>query len=364
MKILYIITLSEFGGAQSQLSAHIAGFAEKAEIELICSSHGPLTEAASRYGAHVHLIPTLGRAINPLDDVRTVNQLARYMVESRPTLVHVHSSKAGLLGRLAARMTGHPVIYTAHGWGFKPGVPATRRWLVWGSEFLAGRLCNQIICVSQYDHDLAERFHIAHSKRLTTIHNGVPDTPLRSRPAQIPVKIVMTARFQEPKDQSTLIHAFSVVDKRTPAELVFVGSGPFLPQCQQLAREVGAAERIHFLGDRNDVDKVLEEAQIFVLLSRYEGLPISILEAMRAGLPVIATHVGGVPELIESGQTGFLVPSSDAQSVTECLSTLIANPELRAAMGNRGRQKYLDQFTLAMMIEKTAAVYQRVLADA
>jgi glycosyltransferase involved in cell wall biosynthesis len=359
-RLLYIITLAEYGGAQAHLSELMRGFHRKFELHLATSSEGPITAQARELGVTVHLLAGLQRAINPLDDLRSVVACRSLLTSLRPDLVHLHSSKAGLIGRVAAWAEGVPVVFTAHGWGFKPGVPLARRAVVWGSERAVADLAHRIICVSEYDRALALRYGIGDRERLVTIHNGLAlEAPQATPGAAGDVTFAMTARFQEPKEQSLLLRAFAAAAPE--ARLAFIGDGPQLAASKELAENLGIADRVSFYGDRGDVPALLARAHVFVLLSRYEGLPISILEAMRAGLPVIASGVGGVPELLRHGDTGFLVPN-EVRAVAGAVATLAASPELRQRMGAAGRRRFAQEFALDQMLSRIEAVYEAALS--
>jgi glycosyltransferase involved in cell wall biosynthesis len=170
----------------------------------------------------------------------------------------------------------------------------------------------------------------------------------------------MVARFNEPKDQATLLKAIAQLSDQS-IHLDLVGSGSAWESCKDLAKSLGIQDQVSFLGDRADVPQLLAQSQIFILCTHYEGLPISILEAMRAGLPVIATKVNGIPEEVEHGKTGLLVPDKDVKEVAKALSTLIESPDLRQQMGEAGRQKFLEEFTIERMIDETRTVYEQVL---
>lgn len=359
-KILYVITLPDIGGAQSHVLALIKRIAEVADIHLATSAKGPLTEAAEGSCAVIHTLPSLGRSINPFNDIRSIYECLQLIRELRPALVHLHSSKAGLVGRIAAKRVGVPTIYTAHGWGFKAGVPIVRRSIVWLSEALAAPLATRVICVSDYDRKLAQRYLPGGEEKYVTIHNGICAEAAVAVPDADNVKIIMTARFQEPKEQQLLLRAFAMLD-RPRAQILFAGGGNELATCQATAQNLGIAKNVHFLGDRNDISNLLAQSQIFVLLSRYEGLPISVLEAMRAGLPVIASHVGGIPEQVDNGVTGFLIDPGDVSAVVSALSRLIADPKLRRQMGEAGRRKFRQQFVVEKMLAQTIEVYEQIL---
>jgi glycosyltransferase involved in cell wall biosynthesis len=166
----------------------------------------------------------------------------------------------------------------------------------------------------------------------------------------------MVARCAEQKDHSVLLRAFARIAE--PAKLVFVGGGPKLAPLRAEANELNVANRVEFLGDRFDIAEILSGSHIFALASKWEGFPLSILEAMRAGLPVVASNVGGVSEAVTDGKTGFLVERGDVSVFRSRLHSLLDNPALRHKMGAAGRQRYEAAFTSDHMLRKTLAVYQ------
>ena len=183
-----------------------------------------------------------------------------------------------------------------------------------------------------------------------------------ANPSQQPPRLIMVARFNEQKDQATLLKAIALLSNH-PLHLDLVGSGSSLSSCKALAQSLGIADRVSFLGDRTDVYELLTQYQIFILSTHYEGLLISILEAMRAGLPIVATNVNGVPEEIVHSKTGLLVPPKDVQLLADALSTLIQSPDLRQQMGKAGRQKFLQEFTVERMIAETRTIYEQILKN-
>jgi glycosyltransferase involved in cell wall biosynthesis len=197
---------------------------------------------------------------------------------------------------------------------------------------------------------------------MTVVHSGIADSPERARPARATSsRIAMVARFSVFNDHEVLVRAFAQVD--SSARLLLIGDGPTRRDTERLVAELGIAERVEFTGDRDDVARLLSGVDIFVLASRNDHLPISILEAMRAGLPVIATRVGGIPELVAPGVTGFLVEPRSIEEMTRALSDLIANKPLRGSMGRAGRARYERLFSFRRMMERTRAVYGDVLNE-
>jgi glycosyltransferase involved in cell wall biosynthesis len=365
VNIAYLITRADpIGGAQ----IHVRDLALAARDHghspsLITSGRGPLVDGFRQAGIPVVLLRHLTAPIRPWQDVQALGEIRRALAEVKPELVAAHSSKAGLLGRLVARSLRIPVVFTVHGWAFTPGVPGSRAAVYRRLERMAGPLASRLITVSEFDRRLALEARIAEPDRIVTVHNGMPDVPpvLRADPERTPPRIVMVARFEPQKDHATLIRALGGL-RDLAWELDLIGGGPGMPAMQGLAGELGVADRIRFLGQRMDVHQLLADAQLAVLISNWEGLPLSVLEAMRAGLPVVASDVGGIAETIRDGQTGYVVARGAVDQVRDRLRRLLADPSLRKSFGAAGRASYERQFTLEHCVSRTLAVYQSVLA--
>ncbi len=218
-----------------------------------------------------------------------------------------------------------------------------------------------IICVSEFDRQIALRHKVARDRQLKIIRYGLPNIPtLQAQPDKQPPRLIMVARFNEPKDQPTLLRAIAAL-KHAIIHVDFFGTGPNLENTRNLAITLGIDKQVTFWGDRTDVAERLADYQAFVLSTHYEGLPISILEAMRAGLPIIASHVGGIPEEVIKGETGILIPPRDPASLAAAIEQLFASPNLRTRMGAAARQKFLTEFTLERMVTETEKLYHQVI---
>lgn len=363
-RLLYLITRSSVGGAQNNVLELIRGFIPEYEVHLGAGDSGPLTTAAQAYKCKVHIIPSLIRQIDPIRDLHAVGDLGELMRRVAPTVVHAHSSKAGAVGRIAAKLQNIPCVFTAHGWGFAKGVPIVRRKIAYLVEKVLGRVTSKIVCVSYADRALALQKGIARENDITVIHYGIP-MEMNASPVEMSEKydIIMIARFSEQKNQATLLEALSIIKAMGRfANAIFVGSGPLLPKCKKLALDLALHDRVVFTGDSTNVDNLLLNSRVFVLSTHYEGLPISILEAMRAGVPVVATEVNGVPEQVENGVTGFLVPRSDPQALANALLRLLNDSQLRKIMGEKARESFAEKFTSQTMIESLSTLYKSVSA--
>lgn len=358
--LLYIITRPDIGGAQSHVLDLIKGFCNKYEVHLATGFEGPLTESVKKLNVPVHLLPNLLRPINVIQDFRATRECISLIRTINPDIIHAHSSKAGLISRIAGWKCKVPVVFTAHGWGFSYGNPPMRRRIALLSEKLTASLATKIICVAQSDYDLAKSQGVGNENSLTVVRYGIENIIVPTpNLAQQPPRLIMVARFNEQKDQATLLKAISQI-KSYDFHLDLVGSGLSLESCKTLAASLGILDKVSFLGDRRDVPELLAKSQIFILSTHYEGLPISILEAMRAGLPIVATSVNGIPEEIEDEKTGSLVGHQDVKELTNALSKLIMSTDIRQQMGQKGREKYLQEFTVERMVTEVQAVYEEI----
>ncbi|HEX3236571.1 MAG TPA: glycosyltransferase family 4 protein [Gemmatimonadales bacterium] len=364
MRIAYIVTRADpIGGAQihvRDLAAAVQAQGHAATV--ITSGSGPFIDGLRAQHTPTVVLRHLGVPIRPAEDVRALREIRAVLRDLRPDLVTAHSSKAGVLGRLAGRSLRIPVVLTVHGWSFTPGIPAVQAALYRQIERFVGPLASRIITVSDFDRQLALDAHVAGENRVVTVHNGMPDVApeLRANPAATPPRLVMVARFGPQKDHLTLFRALAGL-QGLAWELDLVGDGPLMAQMISLAGTLGIAGRVHFLGQRTDVDQLLARAQICLLVSNWEGFPLSILEAMRASLPVVASSVGGVGESVLDQETGYLIARGDADQLRDRLARLLVSPAERVRLGTRGRARYQQLFTLSRSVDRTLAVYRDVL---
>lgn len=374
-RMLQLVTLSEWGGAQHIIYLLGKHFKQEYDITIACAPGGPLIERARAEGLRVVEISSLCRNPHLWKDLCAFRQIYRLMRSARFDIVHTHSTKAGLLGRLAARLAGVPVIlFTAHGWAFTEGRKYWVRWLLAQIERLSSFASNKLICVSEHDRRTALKFSVASAEKLVTIYNGLaeiaPDHLVdrghlrRELGIEESARVLtMVGRLAPQKDPIALVEACWTLSWRVPRwHLLIVGDGPLRAQTEQAIRARGLQGQITLLGERNDVPRILAASDIFVLPSRWEGLPLTIIEAMLAELPVVATRVGGVAELVEDAITGLLVPPNDPQALKRALAQLLEEAEVRKRMGEEGRRRALERFTIEHMISQTGQLYGQLLA--
>ncbi len=364
MKIAYLITRADaVGGA----SIHVRDLARAMldrghEVLVLLGGNGPVSEQMAKSAVPCRNLEFLRRDIHPVRDWRAINEVTRTLRDFRPDLLSTHTAKAGWVGRASCARLGIPAVYTPHGWVIGTRISAVSGVVFTAAERIAARWCRAIVCVCEYEKRLALEKRVAPAERLFVVHNGVRDIPCeqRAEPGRIPVRICSVARFESPKDHATLLRACALLPGRA-WQLDLVGDGPLEPGIRRLAATLGIAQNVNFCGYRKDPAEVLRDAQIFALSSRSEAFPRSVLEAMRAELPVVASDVGGVREAVEHGVNGLIVPAGDAPGFSAALTSLIADPALRKRLGAAGRLNFERRFDLEFMVVNTESVYAAVL---
>lgn len=365
MKIVYCITQSEWGGAQTYVYELIKVERSKNKVYLVVGEEGALTEKVKRLsGVKVMILPSLKRNISLFNDLKAICQLRKIMKSIKPDILHLNSSKAGFVGRLAAVFLKTKTIFTVHGWAFTDGVESTFRKLVYRSiERLVAPMTDLFICVSNYDYQIGMRDKVlsVKKKNAVIIHNGV-DEPVNfeitDKIIHDPVRILMTARFSRQKDQETLLKALANIGGEN-YEMVFLGDGPTLKYNKHLANNLGIGDNVEFKGFSEDVETYLKNCDIFVLSTNYEGLPISIIEAMSYGMPIIATNVGGNSELVENGKNGFLVDGS-VESLRSALMKLM-NKDRIVNQGLASLNFWNKHFKLKNQLEEIDNEYSHLI---
>nr|WP_255216528.1 glycosyltransferase family 4 protein [Pseudenhygromyxa sp. WMMC2535] len=352
------------GGAQVHVFELARGLMAAGHVVAVfVGGRGAFIDQLRAVGVPVWPLPSLIREIDPRADLRVLAELRAALRAFAPDLVSTHSTKAGWVGRVVARAMGVPVVVTAHGWLLTPGALEPWQRVAWLAERSLAPLSAAVIAVSNYDRAIALEHRVVPADKLRVVHNALPERGGEQQladPQRAPPKIIAVARLQEPKDPLTLIAALAELREQAwTCELI--GDGPMQSEVEAAVAAAGLGERVRLLGARDDVPERLAQAQIFVLPTRREGFPISILEAMRAGLPVVASDVGGIAEAVLDGRTGALVPAADAGALARALAPLIADADRRVALGEAGRRRFVEAFGFATHLRRIWAVYAEAI---
>jgi len=362
VRIAYVVTRADAVGGATEHVSEMARATRARGNEVAIFVGGASGQAFVRLtesGAPVRPLRFLQRAIRPVRDVRAFAEMKAALAEFRPDLVSAHTAKAGWIARAACARLGIPCIYTPHGLPVGDRMTGASRVAFRVAERAAAHWTRAMICVCEVERKLALDNRIAPPERLFVVRNGVRPiaSELLADPGAAPPRIACVARFEPPKDHATLLRALAQIAD-LDWELDLIGDGPLESASRELAESLGIARRVRFCGYSRDVASALARAQIFALASRSEALPRSVLEAMRAGLPVVVSAVGGVPEAVQDGETGILVPPGDATALAAALRALITDEALRRRMGAAARGVCKARFSLERMIEETEAVYE------
>ena len=362
-RLLIVITLAEIGGAQTYLATLLPAVAEHFDVAVAAHGPGPVREAARRAGARFLPLRHVRRAINPWRDALGLIELIGLFRRERPDIVHMNSSKAGVLGRLAAAAVRVPIrIFTVHGWAFAAHSGLKSFLYLWADRIVSP-ITTAIICVSDRERHSGLAARTCRAERTVVIRNAidVAAAPPARHEAGVRPRLISVGRLSPPKDFRTLVRSLAAVDSRS-FEALIVGEGP---DRRELEAEIGRLRldrTVRLTGERTDVRELLATAHLFVLASISEGLPLSVLEAMAAGLPVVASAVGGLPELVVDGETGLLVPPRDSKALATAVSQLLDNGELRRRFGAAGRSRAKALFDLPRFHRAHLELYFHELA--
>jgi len=356
VRILQVVTLGGHGGAQVHVRGLLEQHGREHEVVLATGTEGALTDAAREMNVPVHIVPSLQRAISPGVDLRATRELRALFKRVDPDVINLHSFKAQLLGVTAAAGLDYPVVVTSHGWNFNPGLSPVRRAIAVLTSWWMRPWVSSVISVCGFDDRMARRFHAFSPEVLRVVYNGVEDRALPAVASAGILRVVMVARFAEEKRHEQVIDAVRGLDG---IEVRFIGDGVRMDE--MIAYAKGAP--VVFMGRRSDIPEQLAASDVAVLMSSKEGFPLVTLEAMSAGLPVVASDVAGIPEAVRDQETGYIVGAGDSAALRQRLLGLRDDPALRDRLGKAGRAAFERDFDLRVCAERTLAVYRELAGN-
>ena len=380
LRVLHVITNLHLGGAQISVVGICEGLRKCGiDVQVACSPVGAGGNLLRRLGESriaIHEVPQMTREPAPWKDLRALLRLCQVIRDVRPDVVHTHLSKAGVLGRLAARIAGVPhVVHSIRTWSFYAPTSRLKKRMYVAVESLASRLTDRFVAVSRQlirdglDSGLGLR------ERSTVIRSGI--CPGRFRGAlderdrrrgelglDADAALVGTVMRLEPaKAPGDFVLACARIAAQAPAtRFLLVGDGCLHDEVSAELRSCGLADRVQRLGARGDVDRLLPLMDVFLLTSRWEGMPRVVMEAVAAGVPVVSTRVGGVPELIQHGVSGLLAPIGDVQCLAAHVLRLLADPALGRDLARAASQRLGEEYDLDRVVQDHVRLYGRLAA--
>jgi glycosyltransferase involved in cell wall biosynthesis len=367
IRVGFVLHGMQVAGAEMLVCQIIQGLKKQIQPTIFCLDQGG--ELAERLADEDWQVITLGR--RPGRDFRAAWRLTGHLRRLKIEIVHAHQYSPFFYAALARLLCFHRVriIFTEHGRHFPDIVSLPRRTT---NRWLLDYLADAVTAVSDFSAaSLAENDGLS-GQRIEVIENGVDIQRFNGAASVHNLDIdrrrrylVCVARFHPVKDHATLLRAFEIVARQqSDVDLLLVGDGPLRGDLQRLARELGIEGRVRFLGLRQDVPGILRAAQIFVLTSLSEAAPLTVLEAMASGLPVVVTAVGGNPEIVRDGVDGYLVPRGDASAIASAILGMLDEPEAARAIGAAGATRVRERYPLERTIDRYFALYWRLAGRA
>jgi glycosyltransferase involved in cell wall biosynthesis len=385
VKLLRVIARLNVGGPALHVAYLTEGLADRGyDTTLVTGSlaHGEesMSQVAENRGARIVMLPHLARDISPLNDALAVFRLAELIRKERPQILHTHTAKAGFVGRIAALLAGNArppiVVHTFHGHVlrgyFNPfvtlGFRTLERWLA--------SVTTKLIAVSPEVRDDLVRLGVAPEEKFAVIRLGIElgervgggDDVRRETRRQLGIGpdafvVGWVGRMTAVKRTDDVLRAFrELLDRDVDARLCLVGDGPDRAHMERRAHELGIARRCLFVGYQDDVAPYYEAIDALLLPSVNEGTPVSVIEALAAGRPAVATRVGGVPDVVRDGVDGFLSDVGDASTLADRLAELARDPERRAEMGREGREHVVQRYAVDRLVDDVDRLYRELLS--
>jgi glycosyltransferase involved in cell wall biosynthesis len=386
VKVLRVIARLNVGGPALHVAYLTAGLADRGyDTTLVAGTIARGEESmafvADAHNVHVETLGDLHREISPIRDLRAIVQLAQLIRQERPTILHTHTAKAGAVGRIAALLArdARPpiVIHTFHGHVLRGyfgrvktfGFRTLERWLA--------RTSTALVAVSPEVRDDLVALGVAPASKFTVVRLGIDlprrvdnnEAQRREARRQMGLRgdafvVGWVGRMTAVKRTELVVRALQdLVARNVDAFVVLVGDGPDRDQLERYAHELGVIKRCLFLGYQEDVARFYDAIDVLVLPSINEGTPVSVIEALAARRPAVATRVGGVPDVVRDGIDGFLVDVDDGEALATRLAELAADPELRARMGEAGHARVIERYSVSRLVDDIDKLYRDLLTE-
>jgi len=364
-KILYVITKSNWGGAQKYVFDLATSLSkDQFDITVAVGGEGILKEKLEAGGVRVTKIHNLERNISIFKEFSVFLELFRLYKKEKPNIIHLNSSKIGGLGSLAGRLVGiEKIIFTVHGWAFNEKRNPLARLIIWGISWLTAILCTDLIVLSEKERKQTRHFPLVQSKKIHLIANGLkPLESLTKEKAREKLGLKKEEAYVGTISELHKNKGLDILIKTVPAlsaEIVIIGSGEEETNLKNLAQKLGVSEKIHFLGTVQDAGKYLSAFDVFALTSRKEGFPYVLLEAGYAGVPIVASNIGGIPEILKDEETGLLSEPENVKDVSVKIEKLLHNKNYAERLGKNAKTYVEQNFSFEKTLKLTRQVYER-----
>ena len=364
INVLNIITISSpIGGAQMVLKENVLN--NSFNNIVITGNDGILTNNLRKKGVKVIILKHLKRNFSILDII-VIYKIIRVIKKEKVNFVVSHSSKVGVLARFACFLTNTKNAFTVHGWSFSNDKSSLSSKLYLLIEKFMRIFSDHYILVSKYDQRIGIKNKIISTNNSTLIYNGSQDLSIGKSIREKSQKIIISfvARFSYQKDHDTLFKALSLLeqDQLNNLSINLIGDGDLYDEFVQKSINMNLKNSLNFIGETENIGKYLNNSDLFMLISNYEGLPVSIIEALSVGLPIIASDVGGINELVKDKVNGFLVPKNNELKLAGVLKDIIINKSINLKnMGEESRLLYNHKFKNEIMTNKTKELISKLI---
>jgi len=385
-KILYIITKSNQGGAQKNVYDLAVGLSQNNfDISVFAGGNGWLLDELSKKNIRAESLPFLARNINPVADISVLFHLIFLFKKERPDIIHLHSSKIGGIGALAARVYNLTaksyklkarIIFTAHGWAFNEKRFFIPRAFIWIASWVTVLLCDDIITITKKDTVQASSMPFISKSKIQYIPNGIghidflPQSQAREillgpKLNQIPQSALWLGTISEltvNKGLTYALEAIAILKKDTtmpPFIFVIIGEGEEQAMLEKQIKTEYLSDTVFLIGHKKDAQTLLKAFNIFTLTSLKEGLPYVILEAGLAGLPILATNVGGIQDIIKNKESGLLIEPKNSDNMAKSLKILTAREDSQKSYEKKIHETIKQFFVLENMRKRTYNLYKR-----